>query len=427
MDEILQATFREVIRNLGGAWHAFSYVWYVVLPVSLFGLFEYFWMYHIQSKYWLSQNWMLLEIIPSKDLEKSPRLMESIFAGMAGVESTLNPLDIYVDGKFADSFSLEIVGDAGVAHFYIRTQKKFRNLVEAHFFAQYPDIEITEVPDYVDDVPRIVPNGGWDLWGTDFELTKHDAYPIKTYPRFEEDVTGKMIDPLAGLVEVIGKLPPGQKIWLQYVISPESPTWRKKTGIKAVEALKGKEEKTENIFEKVYADFRDVFNLKNIIAGLTKPVEFAKKDKKEEQPLDLRLTPGERDVFKAVEDNIGKLQYNVKMRYVYIGTRQGFDKSFVSSFIGGIKQFNDDNLNGIKPEGVSKTAANYVFIKPRLRYRQRKILNRYRSRSQAGATFTMSTEELATVFHMPDMQVVAPSVTRVEAKRGGAPSNLPFE
>jgi hypothetical protein len=44
-----------------------------------------------------------------------------------------------------------------------------------------------------------------------------------------------------------------------------------------------------------------------------------------------------------------------------------------------------------------------------------------------GGKLVMSSEELATVFHLPDMNVLAPSLTRVEAKRGGAPSNLPIE
>ena len=425
MNEILQSAFGNLLQNLSDAWTAFSYVWYIVLPVSLFVLFEYFWMYHIQTQYWLSQSWVLLEIIPSKELEKSPKLMESIFAGLAGVESTASLFDTHIDGKFPDSFSLEIVGEGGNAHFYIRTQKKYRNLVEAHFFAQYPDIEIVEVADYVDDVPKMVPNANWDIWGTDFELTKADPIPIRTYRKFEEDVTGKMIDPLANLVEVIGKLAPEQRIWLQYVISPESPTWAKNNAKPTIEKLKGNEVKESGVLETVVNDFKDVAHA--IIPGITKPVEFASKDKKDQQPLEFRLSPGEKDILKATEENIGKMMYSVKMRYVYIGPRQGFDKSFVSSFIGGIKQFNDENLNGFKPDAESKTAATYFFIKPRLRYKQRKIFRRYRNRSRDGKTFVLSIEELATIFHMPDMQVMAPSISRVEAKRGGAPSNLPFE
>jgi len=39
----------------------------------------------------------------------------------------------------------------------------------------------------------------------------------------------------------------------------------------------------------------------------------------------------------------------------------------------------------------------------------------------------LSTEELATVFHIPDMAVIAPTMVRVAAKRGGAPVNLPIQ
>ena len=353
--------------------------------------------------------------------------MEALFAGMAGVEKGFLPTEIYVQGMFADSFSLELVSDGGQVHFYIRTLRKYRHLVEAHLYAQYPDVEVREAEDYVNDVPKVVPNKQWDLWGTDFELTKADAFPIRTYDRFEESVTGKMIDPLSGLVEAMGKLPPGQKIWLQYVITPLSPAWAAKEGRKAADKLKGKVVEEESFLSKVWTDLKDVIFNAFSIGALKGEVKLTEKSKKEDQPLEFRLSPVERDVLKAVEDSLGKIFYDVKMRMILIGRKQGFDKTFVSSFIGGIKQFNDDNLNGFKPDNDSKTFANFVFIKPRLRFRQRKILGRYRSRSDAGKTFALNTEELATVFHLPDMQVVAPSVTRVEARRSGAPANLPIE
>lgn len=429
--ELVQQAFSQAAVNLGTSLsqtlHVFSYAWYVALPAMLFPIFMIFWLYHIRVQYWLSLDWMLLEIIPPKDIEKSPKPMEALFAGMAGVEKGFLPTEIYVQGMFADSFSLELVSDGGQVHFYIRTLRKYRHLVEAHLYAQYPDVEVREAEDYVNDVPKVVPNKQWDLWGTDFELTKADAFPIRTYDRFEESVTGKMIDPLSGLVEAMGKLPPGQKIWLQYVITPLSPAWAAKEGRKAADKLKGKVVEEESFLSKVWTDLKDVIFNAFSIGALKGEVKLTEKSKKDEQPLEFRLSPVERDVLKAVEDSLGKIFYDVKMRMILIGRKQGFDKTFVSSFIGGIKQFNDDNLNGFKPDNDSKTFANFVFIKPRLRFRQRKILGRYRSRSDAGKTFALNTEELATVFHLPDMQVVAPSVTRVEARRSGAPANLPIE
>ena len=122
--------------------------------------------------------------------------------------------------------------------------------------------------------------------------------------------------------------------------------------------------------------------------------------------------------------------FKTKMRYLYVGRRETFNKpTGVSALIGGIKQFNDQNLNSFKPNDDTKTDAKYLFVEPRLRYRQRRIFRRYVSRDSDPQfnRFELSTTELATIFHIPDMSVVAPSLTRVAAKRGGAPSNLPIQ
>ena len=424
--EILLNSFNQIVAGSEAVWQVFSHIWFIILPPLLYFLFKELWIYHIQVAYWLSQDWVLLEIVPPKDLEKSPKLMEAFFAGLQGAEKSLSVDEEYMKGVFADKFSLELVSNGGEVHFYVRCQKKQRNMVEAHLYAQYPDIIMREVPDYVNDVPKVIPNSEWDVWGTDFEFTKPDPYPIRTYPQFEESITGKMIDPLAGLLEVMGKLAPGQWIWHQMVIEPCSPSWGGKEGKKVIDKLASRETKREGVFSMIWKDITDVFS--NLFAAMSGPVEFPKKDeKKQDQPLEFRLTPGERDVLKAVEVNLSKLFFKTKMRFILVGRKESFDKTFSGAFIGGIKQFNDDSLNSIKPDNITKTSALYWFAKPRLRYKQRKIFRRYRNRSMDGKTMTFSTEELATLFHLPDMNVMAPSVTRVEAKRGGAPSNLPIE
>ncbi|HBP01301.1 MAG TPA: hypothetical protein DD454_03770 [Candidatus Moranbacteria bacterium] len=423
--EIIAQAVSETLVSLGTIGNVFSDTWYWILPIPLYIFFKHFWMDHINGAFAGAIDYVLLEIIPPKDIEKSPKPMEALYFGMQGAEKGFNVLEEFLDGQIPAKFSLELVSDGGEIHLYIRTPRNFRNLVEAHLYAQYPDCVITEVPDYVNDVPIVTPNEKWDLWGTDFEFQRDDAYPIRTYQNFEESVTGKMIDPLSGLIETMAKLPPGQKIWLQTVISPHSPSWGSKEGKKTVDKLKGKEAKVESVLENLWGDVTDVVT--SLWTALSSPVEFAKSDKKDEQPLEFRLSPGEKDVLKAVEQNLSKLQFRTKMRFVLVGRRENFDKSNVSAFIGGIKQFNDDSLNSLKPQSASKTFANFVFKKSRLRYRQRKILSRYRRRNMDGVLFTMSTEELATVFHLPDMSVVAPTLARVDSKRGGAPGNLPIE
>lgn len=424
--DIISAAIFEIVTDLKTASQALGYIWFIALPPLFYFLFELLWMGHIQGAFWESADWVLLELIPPKNIEKSPKPIEAFFVTFAGVEKSFNPLETYTEGMFPDYMSLEMVSDQGTVHFYIRSMKKYRHLVEASLYAQYPDVEIIEVPDYVNDVPKIIPNGQWDLWGADIEFQKHPAYPIRTYKAFEEDITGTMIDPLAGLLEVMGKLGPGQQMWLQWVIAPTSPKWASETGKELTEKLKGRDKKKEDMLERLWKDIVDVFG--NLFTAMHTEVEFASEKKKDEQPLDTRLSPGERDVLKAVEDNLGKQQYSAKGRFIYLGRRENYDKALgVSAFWGSLKQFNDDNLNSMKPDGDSKTFANYVNKKSRLRYRQYKLLRRYRTRNRDGKMLYFSAEELATIFHFPDMNVMAPSFSRVEAKRGGAPANLPIE
>lgn len=426
--DIITNSIAEIVSSMKTVWHVMSYIWFIALPPLFFYMFENYWLRHVNDAHWGSASWVVLEIIPPKDIEKSPKPMEALFVGFAGVEKAFDIAETYISGMFPDYMSLEIVSTEGTAHLYIRTMKKYRHLVEAHLYAQYPDVEIIEVPDYVNDVPVIIPNGQWDLWGADIAFTKKDEfYPIRTYKSFEEDITGTMIDPLAGLIETMGKVGPGQHMWLQWVIAPHSPGDIAKRGKAFTEKIKGRGKVVETPFERFLRDVKDIFN--SIIPGLmAKKIDFPSPVKKEEQPLELRLSTVEKDVIKTVEENLGKLQYSVKGRYIYLGRRENYNKAVgLSSFWGSLKQFGDDNLNGFKPDGDSKTFANYVFQKSRLRYRQRKIFGRYKSRSMGGVKLTLSTEELATVFHLPDMNVLAPALNRVEAKRGGAPANLPIE
>ncbi len=401
------------------------YFWWVVFPVMLFYIFKILWMDFViaYSQYsWLrTRHWTLLEIIPPKDLEKGPKPMESLFQGMSGVIETDNVFKTYLQGKVTDRFSLELVGSGGEVHYYIRTQTRYRNLIESQIYAQYPDAEIFEVEDYTKNFPKVIPNKNWRLWGADLELVKPDPYPIKTYDRFEENITGEMIDPVGAFAELFGTLPPGQHIWLQYVFYPLKEVWREDE-MKEVQKLAGRVSSQE---KGILGDLWDV--IAHIFPGMLGPVEFSKSEKKEEAPLEFRLTPGEKEQLKALEENLGKNAFKTKARFIYLGRKEGFDMSYPSAFFGALKQFADLNLNSLKPDNQSKTYAYYIATDRRADYRRRKIYRRYRDRDMDGYKAVFTTTELATLFHFPNMNIKAPSVTRVEAKKGSAPYNLPVQ
>jgi len=417
-------SFTEFFSIFEAIWNATTTWWWIVFPAVFYFLFKAFWMDYVVGGWLsdLSSKSILLEIVPPKEIEHGPKPIEALFSGIAGVSVSIGVFDKYLKGTLMHRFSLEIVGREGETHFYIRTDKMYRNLIEANVYAQYPNAEVFEVDDYTKDFPKTIPNKHWDVWGADMEFLKPDPFPIRTYDDFKEDITGNMIDPMAAMVETLGRLGPGQHIWLQYVLWPQQEKWNtEKAQRNVVEEIAGrlKDEKLG-----VWGDFMDVIS--NVIKGIFELVEFESKEKNEEQPLEFRLTPVERDILKKVEENLSYNSFCVKMRYLILGKKEVFDKSFVSTFTGSLKQFNDQNLNSFKPQDASKTYANYLFKESRLEHKKRKIYRRYRDRDMDGVTFTMSSREMATVYHFPDMGVMAPTTPRVDSKKGSAPANLPI-
>lgn len=406
----------------------YSISWWWAGPIVLFWLFKILWKKYSFAQHLATQKYVVLEIKPPRNIERSPRTMEQVFAALHGVWSSPNYINKYVRGQWAQpSLSFEIQGANGEMHFLIRCERKFRNFIESLIYSQYPEAEIQEVEDYTLSVPKNAPNAEWDLWGVDFKLAKDDAYPIRTYKYFQEEVTKGMIDPLAELADVIAGLPPGQQIWLQVVVTPEPDKDWQGAVEKLANKLAKREDKTEPlVFFRFFSQMWEIISMAFKYIS-TSEIEFAAEAKKDEQPLMFKLTPGEQETLKAVEESVTKKGYRTKLRFIYIGRREGFDRGFLSGVNGAIQQFNDAMLNSLVHDNETKTFANYIWVEPRMRYAQRKIFNRYLDRDLDGPKFVLNSEELATIYHMPDMSVVSPAIARVEAKKGGAPLNLPVE
>jgi hypothetical protein len=157
--------------------------------------------------------------------------------------------------------------------------------------------------------------------------------------------------------------------------------------------------------------------------------------KKKDDPLMSKvfnLTPGERKVVEAVERKMSKIQYQCKIRFVYIAKKEVFNKQkILQSFIGSIKQFNTNDMQSLKPEGkkVGINSSLILFKNRRNNKRKEKLLSGYRRRSVLAGTsmFHMGTDELASLWHLPVIKdVKAPQLKKTEEKKIEPPPNLPF-
>jgi hypothetical protein len=133
-------------------------------------------------------------------------------------------------------------------------------------------------------------------------------------------------------------------------------------------------------------------------------------------------------VLEAVQQKLSKIGFMCKMRMVYAGKRDVFNKGRVTAFKGAMNQFTSVNMNGFKPYGPVTPKGTYFYQRWSENEKKTKIVRNYKNRSgKGGPKYPLNTEELATVYHFPMLTVKAPLVKKTEAKRAEPPSALPTE
>jgi len=405
--------------------------WWILLPLALFFILRMVWLNYIRSEYLKNLKWILLEINFPRESVKSPKAMEQIFSGLHVVEKKLKFKDKYIKGEFPQWFSIEIVGDGGVIHIYVRTPEKYRNLVESQIYAQYPEAEIIEAQDYINDLPVGVPNKDYDAWGTELILAQPDAYPIRTYPFFfQEKEIEERTDPIAGLFEFLSSLNPEEHVWLQILISPTGDDW-KTEGEKLVGKILGKEVKSSPKGLFIVQETRGWANalmdgIRELFLG---PGVKTKEEEKKVENVAAYMSPGQKEVVAAVEANIAKLGFRTMIRELYWAHNDVFSKDKTAAVGGFFKQFNTQNLNGFKPNKMVTPGRGKIFKKRREPGQKRYIVRLYKNRQflfhRPKRGFVFNTEELATIFHIPLKYVKVERIPRIEAKKGGPPTKLP--
>ncbi len=425
VDQILNFTPLELI------WFVFtSGGWIAALATVLYGLF-YLRLFLKRKEYLLKKTeYIMLAIDIPKDNEQSLIAVEQIFATLSGIKVGGNMYEKYWLGQTQLSFSLEIISLEGYIQFLIRTPSKFKDLVEAAIYAQYPEAEITEVEDYINLVPTDVHklSSDFEVWATEFTLEKHSSYPIKTYKQFEHQLSGIFVDPMASLLEVMSKLTKGEQLGLQLVITPVGDRWKKK-GEEIVKKLIGEKSESSKHFGDKLVD-QAISGLGKFSEGVYKMWGDIKEEKDTSHPnLYQFLTIGRKNVVEAIENKMGKICFSASFRIYYLAHKEVFHKGRgVNAILGSINQFNDANVNSFKKYKRLTTHRDYLLAKRRVARVKKKLLKLYRQRSRKGsAEFMLGTEELATIYHFPTITVKAPLLKKVESKKAEPPSGLPIE
>lgn len=392
------------------------------LPILLVGGAIKLWYILQQGEFISSETYILLEIKPPRNLVKTPLAMEVFISSLhlTGGESSWYKR---FWGGTRPFWSLEIASLEGQVHFFIWTRAKLRQIVEAQIYAQYPGVQIVEAPDYSRFISATPEE--WSIWGCDYKHTAKDPLPIKTYVEYGLDKVQKepeQVDPLASIVEFMSSIGKGEYLWLQFVIRAHKGEKYNKLN-KSGEPYTWKDEARE-IIEEIRTKTRDSY------------VDAATG---EERPGFPNPTKGQSEKMAAIERNISKLAFDVGARCIYLAQPKNFNAAIITHMIGLFKPFSSEEWNGINSTGWLKNFDDFPWeigaSKKKNRFR-RELVEVYRRRQFFHDPFfegslsprkimVMSTEEIATIFHIPSSSIEAPGLTRIQSATGKAPINLP--
>jgi hypothetical protein len=388
---------------VGGAWD----MWYLLQ----------------RSEYIAAQKYILLEIKPPRNVIKTPLAMEAFLSSihLTGGESTW--YQVFWGGT-RPFWSLEVASFEGQVHFFIWGRANFRRIVESQLYAQYPGVQVVEAPDYTRLISAKPEE--WNIWGCDFKHTAKDPLPIKTYIEYGLDKVQKepeQIDPLVSVIEFMSSIGKGEYLWLQYVIRAHKGEKYDKTN-KEGKTYTWIDEANEMV-EEIRKKTRDTYI--DTVTG-------------EERPGFPNPTKGQSEKMAAMERNVSKLGFDVGARAIYLAKPEKFHGPTIAHLIALYKPFSTEGWNGITSSAWMKKFDDYpweIGANKKKNLFRRKLVEAYRRRQFfydpffygglfAKDAMVMSTEELATIFHIPSHSTEMPGLARVPSATGDAPTNLPI-
>jgi hypothetical protein len=422
LDPAIISTLSKILKNAGV---------FIALAVAVDMAWN-LWLHYINRAYLDSIEWVVLEIIPPKEVFKSPQAMELVLGALYGGDAT-NAYLKYWKGEVGQMYSLEIASIEGKVHFYIRFHKKFRKAFEAQLYSQYPQATVIEVEDYAQKVPDYKPDGPINMFGYTMKLAKPDPYPIKSYVDFGLDkAVGSLdeeqrIDPITPILETMGSIGKGEQIWMQIIMQKELNRHTVK-GKEGDEEGKSAKDKAKEILK----ELKEKVNVKDAEGKVTP----------------LRATKGEQMVVEAIERHMNKPAFDCGIRVIYVAPKENFNGNTIGAFTAMFRQFISEDLNTLKIGSLTKPPDEpwKDIWKRKLNKKKKEMLEDYKSRTYLYGDFKfhelktyfehpassgeppmlLSVEEIATLWHLPGKVVETPTFTRIESKKSEPPVNLPI-
>lgn len=349
-------------------------------------------LHNQKVEFFSKMRFVTLRILVPKNNEKTPLAAEQMFAALHGI--------FHADVSYQEYISFEIAARDKYIYFYVCAPTHLKDFVQGQIYAQYPTAEITEVDDYTQDEATRIASGEMKICGAELKLTNGDVYPIKSFLNFE-------VDPLSAITSVLSKIERDEQIWIQLMVKPVSDDWQKK-GTTHIKGVKTGTLKVIGVKNSLWSGFLRLLGaiFATVLSGTTP--ESTKGLPKE----DPKLSGNEEAGLKGIEAKITKLGFGAKIRILALTPNENSAHAKINEIVGAFKQFNFLHMNGFIASPFEESAAFWQDYSHRLFVDDGYILN---------------TEELASIYHLPSISVVTPSIVWAGSKKGEPPADLPIE
>ncbi len=316
-----------------------------------------------------------------KEEDKNKEIKDII----APAEILLRNLHIIKGDLKGEHFTLEIIAKDGLVGFYVSVPSKLASLLEKQITAQYPDAVIEEV-----ESPNIFPKEG-QVAAAQLKLKKESAYPILTYQNFENEALNALTNALSKLNEA------SEGAAIQVLIRPVGDSWQKRGRAMTSSMQQGKSK--GSITE-------------GVIKGLGEIVSISTDKKDDQRDEAKRLTPAEEKIIEAIGHKSTKAGFEVLVRTVVASATKEEAQIHLNNILSSFNQYSSTQLNRFVLDKLS----------------EHKIISQYIFRLFSfGRPFVLNTEEVATLWHLPNAHLDTPSIRWLRAKRFPPPDNLPKE
>ncbi len=329
------------------------------------------------------RNPFVMQILVPRENDKASLAAEQMFASIHGI--------LEDNKKCSDVISFEVVStEADGIRFYVVAPQHLSRFIEGQIYAQYPNADIKYVQDYAKNDSH-----GEEIFVTtgEIEMEKDYIFPIKTFRSFE-------VDPLAAITGAMSELSHGEKVWLQIVARPVANYWQEKSK-KYITAIKeGKDPNGVSFFAL----------LTNLIGSFGKALATSSTSKAQKEVV--KLSPGQEEELSEIENKMLKVGFEFTVRVVSKAESQIRSEQMLRDVVASFKQFTTAHLNNFVHASTEKTGKGMYdeYVRRYLPKEEPDILN---------------IEELASLYHLPNISVETPNIAWSRAKKLEPPMNIP--